>query len=102
MVSVWSEIMRAIASLICLINIREGGRLKPQDLTYVCIKPPCHVLSQTRENGEKTRKAGTMCNVMRTLQCDWIVLVITSYARDHHYCKRGAFSTALPHCKDVG
>lgn len=48
MVRVWSKIMRGIAAVICLVNIREGGRLRPQDLTYVCIQPPCDVSSQKR------------------------------------------------------
>lgn len=48
MVRVWSVIMREIASLICLINIREGGRLRPQDLTHVCLQPPYYVSSQMK------------------------------------------------------
>lgn len=47
MVRVCSVIMREIGSLICLINIREGGRLRPQDLTYVCLQPPYYVSRQT-------------------------------------------------------
>lgn len=48
MVWVWRVIMREIASLICLINIRDGGRLRPQDITYVCLQPPSYVSSKTR------------------------------------------------------
>lgn len=48
MVWVWRVIMREIASLICLINIRDGGRLRPQDITYVCLQPASYVSSKTR------------------------------------------------------
>lgn len=57
MVRVWSVIMREVASLICLINIREGGRLRPQDLTHVCLQPPLYASSLTRRR-EKIQYQG--------------------------------------------
>lgn len=54
MVRVWSVIMREIVTLICLINIREGDRLRPQDVTYVCLQPPYYVSSKTRRIKKNT------------------------------------------------
>jgi len=43
MARVWCVIMREI---ICLINIREPGRLRPRDVTYVGFQPPYYVVIQ--------------------------------------------------------
>lgn len=37
--NVWGVIMREVASLICLINIRGGGRWMPAAITDDCLHP---------------------------------------------------------------
>lgn len=64
MVRVRSVIMREIASLICLINIREGGRLRPRDLTYVCLQPPYHISSKTSRIKNTVSGTVRLCTVV--------------------------------------
>lgn len=49
MVRVLSVLIREIAPIIPPINIREGGRLRPRDVTSDCIQLPYYFSRQTRK-----------------------------------------------------